>query len=153
MKSVKEAVKRELSSEHDEQCALMMWKWLNISRLPELANLYAIPNGGARDAVTGAKLKAEGVVSGIPDLHLACARGIYAGLFIEMKVKPNKPTSKQLEVMENLRRQGYAAVVCYSASEAIAVIEDYLKGRPYCEIVRDVNEWAVQKYCVSEAKT
>jgi hypothetical protein len=44
-----------------------------------------------------------------------------------MKVKPNKPTAKQLEVMQNLRDEKYAVYVCYSATEAITVITQYLK--------------------------
>jgi hypothetical protein len=116
-----------LLSEHDEQCALIIWKWLNISKYPELVNLFAIPNGGARDVRTGAKLKAEGVLAGVPDLFLAAVRGKYHGLFIEMKVKPNKPTVKQTEVIQNLRKQGYAAYVCYGADSAIELIGKYLR--------------------------
>lgn len=36
--------------------------------------LFAIPDGGRRDAVTGAHLKAEGVRAGVPDMFLAVPR-------------------------------------------------------------------------------
>ena len=116
------------TTEHQEQCAVIAWKWICIIKYPELKNLFAIPNGGARDIVTGRKLKDEGVVAGVPDLFLAVPRGRYHGLFIEMKVKPNKPNAKQAEVMRSLESQEYAVKVCYGAGEAITVLENYLKG-------------------------
>ena len=43
-------------NEHAEQAALVGWARLHEHRLPGLALLFAIPNGGRRDAVTGARL-------------------------------------------------------------------------------------------------
>lgn len=99
--------KKVTASEHQEQCKVIDWKWLNMGRYPELINLFAIPNGGARDAITGALLKAEGVLAGVPDLFLGCARGGYHGLFIELKrIGGSKPEEHQLKVMNDLRKQG-----------------------------------------------
>lgn len=48
------------NEEHDIQVACVDWFRYEY---PHLAmNLFAVPNGGRRDRVTGAKLKAEGVV-------------------------------------------------------------------------------------------
>ena len=41
-----------------------------VEPIPACRWLHAIPNGGNRSAVTGARLKAEGVKRGIPDLFL-----------------------------------------------------------------------------------
>ena len=131
-------------SEHTEQVALVQWAKLMQRKYPELKNLFAIPNGGARDIVTGAKLKAEGVVAGIPDLFLASPHGAYSGLFIEMKIKPNKPTAKQLEVMSNLIEQNYAVHVCYSADAAIEVITDYLRGKQWNQ--QELLDWIAWKH-------
>lgn len=49
--------------------------------------LFAIPNGGARDAFTASILKMEGVLAGIPDLFWARPIGKYHGFFIETKVE------------------------------------------------------------------
>ncbi|MCK5236436.1 MAG: VRR-NUC domain-containing protein [Deltaproteobacteria bacterium] len=105
----------------------MRWVAWNLKSYPELALLYAIPNGGQRNRIVAAKLKAEGVKAGVPDLNLAVARGGYHGLYIEMKVKPNKPTKKQLEWHEMLREQGYRVEVCYGWEEGVAVLKGYLK--------------------------
>ena len=52
------------TDEHREQAALFEWARYAGGRYPELALLFAVPNGGRRDAVTGARLKSEGVKAG-----------------------------------------------------------------------------------------
>jgi len=115
------------ASEHQEQVAVIQW-WNAVHRqhgLPYFA-LFAIPNGGARDMITGANLKAEGVRRGALDLMLSVARGKYHGLFIEMKAGSNKPTDEQLEFIEHLNGAGYKACVHWSADAAIREIEAYM---------------------------
>ena len=54
--------------EHRIQCSCV--KWFNL-KYPKLkGRLFAVPNGGRRDTVTGGKLKAEGVTAGVSDLIL-----------------------------------------------------------------------------------
>lgn len=122
-------------SEHAEQSALFCW-----AALPEQQSLYpffrwclfAIPNGGLRDsdskiaAKRGGELKAEGVKAGVSDIFLAVSRGGWHGLFIEMKVKPNKPTTEQLTFHTEVSNQNYAVAVCYSWKEAVTFITGYL---------------------------
>ena len=69
--------------ESEEQKALFDW-W---QRTPYARHfvMYHIPNGGRRDKITGARLKAEGVVAGVPDVFLASPRQGFHGLYIEMK--------------------------------------------------------------------
>ena len=64
-------------SEHDEQANLINWVNLWVTHIPELATLYAIPNAQKFGSATNeqkirtiAKLKAEGLKPGVPDLHL-----------------------------------------------------------------------------------
>jgi hypothetical protein len=113
--------------EHNEQVALIRLCRAYANQYPELIAIYAIPNGGARTAVTGARLKAEGVKPGIPDLHLPVARGGYHSLYIEMKAGTNKPSVSQLAIMDLLRDCGNQVIVCYSAEEAMVNILVYLK--------------------------
>ena len=54
--------------EHRIQCACV--KYFNL-KYPKLkGRLFAVPNGGRRDAVTASKLKAEGVIAGVSGLSL-----------------------------------------------------------------------------------
>ncbi len=114
-------------SEHQSQCAVISWWHLAHAGygLPEFA-LLAIPNGGARDHVTGALLKAEGARPGIPDLMLAVKRGDYGGLVIEMKKIGNQTNATQKEVLAYFGRAGYAWEVCWTSDAAIARIKGYL---------------------------
>src|SRR5690349_23481389 len=42
-------------------------------------------------------LVAEGLKKGVPDICLAAPKGVYHGLYIEMKVRPNKASEEQLK--------------------------------------------------------
>ena len=89
-------------------------RWFR-DQYPHLARLlFAIPNGGARNAVTGAILKAEGVVPGVSDLLLLVPRGGYHGLCIEMKTRTGRQSKSQKEWQQEVEAQGYRYVVCRS---------------------------------------
>lgn len=49
--------------EHRIQCTCVRWFRLKYPHL--FARLFAVPNGGRRDGITGARLKAEGVLPGV----------------------------------------------------------------------------------------
>jgi hypothetical protein len=72
-------------------------------------------------------MKAEGVLAGVPDLHIPAANNGFHGLYIEMKHGKNKPTEKQATVMDKLKNEGYKCVVCYSFGEFQEAVNEYLK--------------------------
>ena len=120
-------------SEDAEQAAVIAWAQASAVQWPALAWLFHVPNGGARDAATGAMLKRAGVRAGVPDLFLPCPRprpdgGQWHGLFVEMKRADhsNSPSAEQKRWLDYLRSAGYMAVVCYGADEAIRAIQTYL---------------------------
>ena len=115
------------SKEEVEQIALFRWADFMQYQYPELKLLYHIPNEGKRSKRTGARMKQLGLKSGVPDVCLPTAHGGYIGLYIEMKVKPNKPTENQKEWLRELRRSGHFTAVAYSFEEAQKLIEEYLR--------------------------
>lgn len=118
-------------SEHAEQVAIFKWAELNMAKYPELKNMFAIPNGGQRSRITGAMLKAEGVKSGISDMMLACPRGAYHGLFIELKKRDGgKVSTAQQDWINRLNQAGYLATVAHGAKEAVDIIINYLNLPP-----------------------
>lgn len=123
--AVADAARRD-EPEHREQAALFAWASDNVGRWPELALLFAIPNGGLRHIFTAKKLKAEGVRAGVPDVFLPVARGVHHGLFIEMKAAGGRVRPVQRVWIGALQAHGYAVVVAYSAAEAEREIEKYL---------------------------
>jgi len=77
------------------------------------------------------KMKSLGKKKGIPDLFLPVIRGVYGGMYVEMKYGKNKVTKEQLYWLTLLKKQGYHCVVCYSAKEAIIEFERYNKVIKY----------------------
>ena len=118
--------------EHQMQAALIRWVRLSQKGQPGLRRLFAVPNGGHRLPAVAARLKAEGVRAGVPDLVLPVARGKYHGLFIELKVPPNKLTPDQAAELDALEDEGYATRVCHSVTEAMAELQWYLGLQKGC---------------------
>lgn len=115
--------KRPSDNEHRIQCACI--KWFRY-RYPS-AIIYAIPNGGQRNAIVAAKLKAEGVLAGVPDVHIPIARKGFHSLYIEIKNgKKGVLSDRQKEVIDKLIAEGHKVVVCRSVDEFIKEVEEYL---------------------------
>jgi hypothetical protein len=115
--------------EDDEQAAL--FHILTI-RYPDIRKVtFAIPNGGKRNIREAARLKAQGVTPGVPDIFCAHSSKTHNGLFIEMKrpIVKGKPkpviSPEQREMIITLLGQGYWVHVCYGATEALKVILEY----------------------------
>ena len=101
-----------MRTEHVEQREFVQWVR---QMTPYL--IYATPNGGGkRTKADGGRLKAEGVVSGMPDLHIPELR-----LWIEMKASDGVVSPVQKAIHERLRAFD-AVVVCHSTQEAINVV-------------------------------
>lgn len=110
--------------EHRIQTACVQWFRYEYQQLR--ANLFAIPNGGRRDKVTGAKLKEEGVLAGVADLILLYPSGEYHALLIEMKTAIGKQSSEQRKWQQQIEPYGYKYVVCHSLGDFINAINSYL---------------------------
>ena len=118
-------------TEHEEQRALLARVRRAADAFPDLALLYAIPNGGHRQKASAGKLWAEGVKRGVPDLCLPIPRDGYHGLYLELKRVTGGTVSPEQRVWHAaLREQGYRVEVCKGADAAWAVLCDYL-GIPY----------------------
>lgn len=119
-------VRRGIPTEHDEQVALFREMHLRGCTDPRWRQAFAIPNGGLRSKKTAARLKAEGVKSGVPDIFLPVSVGIWSGLFIEMKrSKGGRLTDEQREFIDKLDPH-FIVIVAHGAQEAIEKINDYL---------------------------
>lgn len=120
--------KRHDNVESRMQCALIDW-WRHAHGqfgIHEIL-LFAVGNGGARSAITGAIMKREGVRRGTSDLLLLVARGGYHGLAIEMKQPDGVLQPEQCVFLKAVADQGYVGRVCYSVESAMNEITGYLK--------------------------
>lgn len=123
-------LKYAMRSEDTEQIAVIQWAQYQIRTHPELKLLYHCPNGGSRNKAEAVKLKQMGVVAGIPDLCLPVPKGIYNGLYIEMKYDRGRLEESQKEMLKQLAAVGHYCVVCYGADEAIKILKEYCDLKP-----------------------
>ena len=119
-------MKYAMRSEDTEQINVVSWANWNVNRYSELRWLFHVPNGGSRNKQEAVKFKQMGVKAGVSDLHLPYPKGIYCGLFIEMKYGNNRQQDTQKEFLADMAAAGHFVATCYSAEEAIKVIEEYL---------------------------
>lgn len=95
---------------------------------PRLSSCYHIPNENKASIPRRITLARAGLLKGIPDICVPIPVGKYGALYIELKIKPNKPTREQRKVIEHLNTLGNYACICWSGSEAIQTLERYLDG-------------------------
>ena len=115
--------------ESADQQNLFVWSKLSQGKYPELSLLHAIGNGNARtNAIQGARMKREGVLSGVSDIFLPVSRNGYHGLYVELKVKGGRISPSQKWWIAETTEQGYLAKVAFGWIEAKEIIERYLEG-------------------------
>ena len=110
-----------IPSEAQEQAAFVQYMRL---KHPDIL-IFAIPNGGSRNKAEASRMKAGGVVAGIPDLFVPEYK-----LFIEMKRRKGGSVSqRQKWIMFELRRVGYRCEVCKGSDEAIALMKEVIHDK------------------------
>ena len=119
------------SSEETEQEIVIQWARMHSERWPELKLLHHIPNGGTRKRKEAAKLKRMGVLAGVSDLHLPVSKAGYHSLYIEMKYGDGKLQKSQKEFLIAAAAGRNYCIVCYTAEDAIDVLEKYMHNRTY----------------------
>ncbi len=109
---VKECVIRGLSDD----------RWLDF---------YHVPNAAKRSYRLAAHLKAQGFVSGIPDIVFFVPSGQFHGLYLEFKrpIKSAKLSPEQEKMIPRIQRRGYQVVVVRSVDEAINVVQSYFSEK------------------------
>jgi len=107
------------NGEHLEQKALCEWlDWNGIGHA-------AIPNGGHRHPAVAAKLKAEGVKAGMPDLLLFPPHSSGAHVMIEMKrvrkvgAPKGRLSDEQKSRIAELERHSWIVVVAHGFDDAV----------------------------------
>lgn len=123
------------SPEHAEQVAVVTWARWRINQHAALEWLHAIPNGAKFGsnrklaAIQAGRLKAEGLLPGVPDLFLPYPAHGYHGYYIEMKRPGNIKGVRdgQRDFMAWAESVGYLCQVHDSAESAIESIKWYLE--------------------------
>ena len=88
--------------------------------LPDGALWFHCPNGGHRNRVVAAKLKAQGVKRGVPDVIILWEGRAH---FIELKAPRGRLTPEQRAFRDNVHAQGCPWFVCWSFQEVADICE------------------------------
>lgn len=120
---------KHLESAHQAQ--VMEWsRWAyKMGKYPMLSMLHCSLNGVKLSATQARIAKAQGMLSGVPDLFLPLPKNGHHGLYIEMKSEKGRLTENQQWFLSNAESLGYKTAVCYSAKEAIDAIEAYYSDK------------------------
>ena len=115
---------KHIESQTQQACV----RWFRL-QYPELAPLlFAVPNGGRRDATTGAVLKAEGVVAGVSDLILLVPSAQSHALCIELKTTTGRQSPRQKQWAQAVTEQGYRYAIVRSLEQFIQTITEDLRA-------------------------
>jgi hypothetical protein len=122
--------KSGLPTEFTEQCIVFKWCAVMECRYSALKYIYSTLNGVRLTIRQAVNAKRSGNKKGVPDICLPMNNGEHGGLYIELKnIKGGRLSPEQKEYLAFLTENNYKAVSCNGASEAIKVIEEYVKRR------------------------
>lgn len=103
------------NNEHKLQVAIV--RFLRLNRF----FVFAVPNGGNRDAKTGAYLKDEGVMAGVSDLIIMHDGRI---VFVEVKTDTGRQRPTQVAFQQAVEAEGHRYLIWRSLDDVIAWIDE-----------------------------
>lgn len=95
---------------------------------PRFEGIFHVANERRASWAAGKLLKQKGVRSGVCDIIVPIASSGYHGLFIELKIRPNKLTVEQSRFIDLMIYNGFCARVVWSGDEAIELLREYLRN-------------------------
>ena len=112
--------KKRGKGEHNLQSSIM--RFLD-DALPSSCYAFAVPNGGKRNAVTGAILKREGVKAGVADIMILRNPGMCA--MIEVKTKEGGLSNSQKLFRDWCSANGFPYAVVRSLGDVECALLDW----------------------------
>ena len=97
----------------EDRLQVSVVQWLKLA-LPADALFYAVPNGGSRNPIEGAKLKAMGTLPGVSDLNIECNGRTY---HIELKTASGRQSPAQKAFESSVHKAGNLYQLCRSLDE------------------------------------
>jgi hypothetical protein len=91
--------------------------------------LFSTLNGVRIGIKAAFRCKRQGMIRGIPDLVIPEPNELFHGLFIELKIKPNRLTPEQKEFLEKVTDRGYYGTVVYNFEEFQTIVKGYFEER------------------------
>lgn len=111
------AHKKHASPEHGLQVSIV-----NLLRANNIF-CFAIPNGSRRDAITGARLKKEGVLAGVADIEILLPSG--RAVFVEIKNgKTGRQSAEQKSFEDEVKLRGFEYLIWRTIDDCIKFVEE-----------------------------
>ena len=117
--------RRNAQPEAIEQAKVIAWARANERNYPYLWMLHSSLNGVKMTKAQAVRAIAQGMKKGVADLFLPVKKGVYSGLYIEMKSEKGRTSIDQSKFLTAVSENDYLAHICYSAVEAIDKIKGY----------------------------
>lgn len=141
--------KKHKKEEHYLQCQIVNYLRTNGFLV------FAIANGGSRNAIEGANLKKEGVLAGVADLQVLLNNG--KSLFLEVKTEKGKQQQTQKSFEDKCKELGHNYHVVRSVDDVINVLQTQTtptkQEYKICKIcntptlIDELDEEGICKYC------
>jgi hypothetical protein len=93
--------------------------------------LFAVPNGGKRDAREASRMKRQGVTPGASDILCLVPNGKYSFLCLETKTETGTQSNEQKEFQRQVEAAGGLYLVYRSAASGIELLKEYLSTSKY----------------------
>lgn len=118
-----------LRAMHEDSELIKFFDWVRVNEKfdSRFSAIYHVANERCTSMHKGKIFKQKGVRSGVPDVHVPIPSGMYPGLFIEFKIRPNTLSDSQKGFIKTLLGLGYLVVIAWSADEAIEIVREYLE--------------------------
>lgn len=104
----------------EEQLHMAIWQHIKLLA-PKNVVAFHPANGGARSKRTAGRLKAMGVVPGIPDLVFVLADGRAA--FMEIKTPDGRLSAEQKAFQSKCSDMGVEHAVIYNVDQALSILK------------------------------
>jgi hypothetical protein len=126
-KITKAGIGRKKPVHRESQLQRECVKWFRL-QYPALGHmLFAVPNGGSRNAREAGIMKDEGVVPGVSDLILLLPRKGYGSLCLECKTPDGQQSYNQAAWQGSCEASGNKYVIFRSVDDFIKIVNWYLK--------------------------
>lgn len=86
--------------------------------------IFAVGNGGSRNAIEAKHMKKSGVLAGVSDLILIADHAV---LFVEMKTKTGIQSERQKKFQVDVERLGFEYKICRSLQDFQRTVERWIK--------------------------
>jgi len=109
------------------ECSKWLKKFLYESGEPQL--YYHVPNERKATMAQMARLKAQGVLSGVSDVVLPLRSGEFSGIYCELKKAGGSPSKEQKQFLNSVAKEGYLAIVVNDLATFKEVFTYYIEQR------------------------